>query len=393
MVLFDWILVAFLLLISIPGSKSDSELNTNSPSSDADNSQEYGSLDPNSQFHQVDPRSLQYTPKVYIKLQDPTYINKILVLTIEGNQIPTPIRLEFVSAETYAYAEFSNSFSGPITLDISYLTTGGFLKFDYVGNYNFQGIPVSRPISNLIYNENVNMPYSTTFIGYFLGPLTGQVIFKLKYDDNLVVWIQDSKVFDRGYQNYNPIDLQYNFIKDRLYYTAINLTSDVVMIGLECTWNASGVWSNIPGANMLYPTRISNMPFELSNNGIYNIYCDDVGGFSCIVCDIPMCLECEQTKSAKKCKLCKTNFYLSGSICSCNPGYYLSPSDNTNCLVCTGLCDECEEVSGVIKCKTCQNNSSLSLGVCTCNPGYYLSASNYRMCIQCTGLCDIILLN
>ncbi len=73
------------------------------------------------------------------------------------------------------------------------------------------------------------------------------------------------------------------------------------------------------------------MPYIL-NSLLYDTYCDDVGGFSCIVCDIPLCLKCEQNKSQKKCIECKTLSKINGVVCACNSGYYLPNSNQTSCV-------------------------------------------------------------
>jgi hypothetical protein len=165
--------------------------------------------------HQFPSRKLQSFPKLYIKLLDASYLTKRLTLTIQDacsvydgfecvrisstdpkyviDQIPTHIRLEFLKIDSYAEIEYSGYFSGPITLDINYLNSGGFVRQDYPGNNDFQGSPITTySPTNLNFRFYYNY-YSIRCIGYFLGPKSGMVKFGIKHDDKMIVWIQDFK--------------------------------------------------------------------------------------------------------------------------------------------------------------------------------------------------------
>ncbi len=174
--------------------------------------------------------------------------------------------------------------------------------------------------------------------------------FGIRYDDRIKVWIEDSEVFYGPiFANYNLSTFNYTFEADKLYYAVINLSNPGGnVIGQQFNWDASGSLGLIPDSYKYYPSRVINTPFLLESL-VYDTYCDDVAGFRCIVCDIPLCLECYKITSSKKCITCKDHSYVDGTICRCELGYYLHNSDKTNCLECVGLCNECyEDIGGML---------------------------------------------
>jgi hypothetical protein len=355
-------------------------------------------------------RNLNVSPKLHVRLQDPSYYTKKLVLTIQDvcnvsdrfeclrisssepnyvtDQISSPIRLEFSNSRLDAFIEHFAYFRGPITLDISYLTEGGFIREDYPGNTNYEGTPDnSNPISSLYIYFGAS-EYSMSQLGYFLGPKSGSVKFCIRHDDMITVWISDIQVFNHDYMYFSYVYFDYTFIEGSLYYSKINIANIAGNFGNYFEWDASGSVEKIPESNKLYPTRIPNMPFVLSRQ-VCDTYCDDVGGvFKCNIAGVQLCNACDENNNLSICIECKGSSYLDQGVCKCPEGYYVSVSNQEDCVMCSGLCYECEEDSyGTMKCLSCKENSSLSSGQCTCNQGFYLSSP--RACYECIENCEI----
>lgn len=361
-----------------------------------------------SHFPQASPRNLQSVPsKLTIKLSSSAYKDQKLILTVQDgctlsngfecdrvsvsdpnyipDQLKSPQRLQFINTPSYAYIEYSNTFSGPITLDITYLTSGGFLRQDYLESTIWKGTVTTQPISSLELSGYAGH-ISISFLGYFIGSKDGPVIFTIKNDDGVYIWIDEIEAY--SYQTWDATrkPFTYSFVKDKYYYTKINLQNLGFKIELSLRWDFTDSNAAIPSNYLYYPTRIPGLPYMLSNL-VYDTYCDDLDGFKCIVCD-ELCGTCEQISSKKVCIACIQYANLSLGVCECDIGYYESASDPKSCIACDGLCALCEVIIGLLQCNACLPNATLSSGVCQCNPGYYLSMSDPKICQACDELCE-----
>ena len=121
---------------------------------------------------------------------------------------------------------------------------------------------------------------------------------------------------------------------------------------------------------------------------------------TCLTCDSSTCLTCKPgasiTSNICKCDSgiedssgncltcslgCKT-CSVSGDCITCEDGYLLNP--DFSCRKCDRLCNQCSENS----CKTCRDNAVISGSLCVCKIGFYLSSNSCQSCTEGCTICN-----
>jgi hypothetical protein len=357
-------------------------------------------------------RYLQSSPprKLQIKLKNSIHSGSKLILTIQDvcslyrgfecvrvtnsdpnyvqAQISSPIQLEFKNLGTYAQVSYLGFFPGPITIDISYLTQGGFIRQDYPDRNDFSGEPtIITPSSLEIPLKSIGY-YSVQYFGYFLGLKDGPVKFYIRHDDGINGQIVNQSFNNTDWDHWNETVLNTFMNKDELYYSKVRLLNHGGDFRMSIRWDYTNKSEPIPNEYLYYPTRIPGSPYNLTSLS-EDRYCDDDSGIlKCYPCDLFLCDRFEKYKEVVVCTLCKENASLNDGRCSCMEGYYYSEVYNSSCRKCEDSCAECKEVDGNYECITCVENAILESNVCRCNSGYFLIKLDMYSCIPCPKFCS-----